>query len=120
MPRKPVTNRTLLQLQLLKTATGVLWDVEYRFSGTRDWRFDFACPELMLAIEVEGGAYTHGRHTRGTGFINDMEKYNAAAVLGWRLLRYTPQQFGGLKWKEDVAAILAMRVASRARRPSSD
>lgn len=44
-----------------------------------------------IAIEIEGGAWTRGRHTRGAGFIRDMEKYNHAALLGWRVLRFTPQ-----------------------------
>lgn len=49
----------------------------------------------MIAIEVEGGAFTRGRHTRGAGFIGDMEKYNAATSMGWRVFRVTPSQFGG-------------------------
>lgn len=53
--------------------------------------------ENKIAVEVEGGAYTNGRHTRSTGFINDMEKYNEALVLGWRVVRVTPQQFRNFK-----------------------
>jgi hypothetical protein len=64
---------------------------EYKFHHTRKWRFDFAFVEKKLAVEIEGGIYISGRHTRCTGFMKDLEKYNAAALLGWRLLRYTPQ-----------------------------
>jgi very-short-patch-repair endonuclease len=64
---------------------------EYRFYPTRRWRFDYAYPEKKIAVEIEGGAFTMGRHTRGAGFIGDMEKYNAATMLGWRILRYTPK-----------------------------
>lgn len=60
---------------------------EYRFHDTRNWRFDFCWPDHMLAVEVEGGVWANGRHNRGSGFIADCEKYNAAAILGWRVLR---------------------------------
>jgi hypothetical protein len=65
---------------------------EFRFHDERRWRFDFAWPEHRIALEVEGGIWTHGRHTRSAGFLGDMQKYNAAAVLGWRVLRVTPDQ----------------------------
>lgn len=65
---------------------------EYKFHATRRWRFDYAIPHLKLAIEVEGGIWTQGRHTRGAGFLGDMEKYNAAAAAGWTLYRTTPKK----------------------------
>jgi hypothetical protein len=63
---------------------------EHRFDGVRRWRFDYAWPVQKVALEVEGGVWTGGRHTRGAGFVADMEKYNAATVQGWRVLRCTP------------------------------
>lgn len=68
------------------------WEREFRFHPGRRWRFDFAHPESKIAVEVEGGAWTKGRHNRPAGFIADMEKYNQAALMGWIVLRYTPQQ----------------------------
>jgi very-short-patch-repair endonuclease len=65
---------------------------EYRFHPVRRWRFDYALPELKIAIEVEGGVFTRGRHTRPTGYINDLEKYNHASLMGWTLLRVIPGQ----------------------------
>ena len=64
---------------------------EYRFHSRRKWRFDFAWVAELVALEIEGGAWTGGRHTRGKGFLADIEKYNAAVVLGWSVLRCTPQ-----------------------------
>ncbi len=62
---------------------------EYRFHPKRMWRFDFAWPDHKIALEVEGGIYTGGRHTRGPAFAKDVEKYNEAAIIGWRVLRAT-------------------------------
>lgn len=57
-------------------------------AGLSDWRFDFAWPAQCIAVEVEGGVWSDGRHVRPAGFTEDCKKYNAAARLGWRVLRY--------------------------------
>ncbi len=64
---------------------------EFHFHRIRKWRFDFAYPEKRIGIEVEGGIWSGGRHTRGAGYHADCEKYNEAAVDGWRVLRFTPK-----------------------------
>lgn len=78
---------------------------EFQFDPARKWRFDFVIShagtmwpvgmqtvEGVVALEVEGGVWTGGRHTRGSGFVKDMAKYNRAACLGWRILRTTPDE----------------------------
>ncbi len=62
---------------------------EHRFAPPRRWRFDFAWPDLWLALEVEGAIWSGGRHTSGAGFTRDLEKYNAAALGGWTVIRVT-------------------------------
>lgn len=62
---------------------------EYRFMPPRRFRFDFAWPNLMLALECEGGSWVNGAHTRGRHFEQDCEKYSEAAIRGWRVIRVT-------------------------------
>jgi very-short-patch-repair endonuclease len=64
---------------------------EHRFDVKRRWRFDWAVPGAKLAVEIEGGAWTAGRHTRGRGFIEDCRKYSTAIVQGWTLFRFPTQ-----------------------------
>lgn len=72
-------------------AEGLAVAREYEFHPQRRWRFDYALPRERIALEVEGGVWQYGRHNRAAGFLGDMDKYNAAAVLGWRVLRVTPK-----------------------------
>lgn len=82
---------------------------EYQFDTARRWRFDFAWPDAMIAVEVEGGTHAGGRHTRGDGYARDCEKYNAAALAGWRLLR-----FPGEHVRSGVAIATVLRAFGRA------
>ena len=82
---------------------------EFRFNPKRKWSADFAIPSERLLIEVEGGIFSGGRHTRGAGFMGDMEKYNSAAMLGYRVLRYSPTQ---LKEYRKVIADIHIAIIS--------
>lgn len=53
----------------------------------RQWRFDFAWPDVGVCVEIEGGVFSNGRHTRGGGFMADCEKYNRALMQGWQVIR---------------------------------
>ena len=77
------------KLPLLLKAAGLEYTTEYRFHPTRKWRFDFAIPEKKVALGYEGVMSAKARHTSVTGYTKDAEKYNAAALLGWKVLRYT-------------------------------
>lgn len=71
--------------------------LEYRFHPVRKWRFDYAFPDIKLAIELDGGVWISGRHNRGVGYIKDMEKLNEAAILGWHVLRFIPDDAHSLR-----------------------
>ncbi len=79
---------------------------EYRFHPTRRWRFDYCWPApFMVAVELDGGAYSNGRHTRGAGYEADAEKLNTAVVLGWRVVRFT----GGMLTNDPAACVAVVR-----------
>jgi hypothetical protein len=66
------------------------------FHPTRKWRFDASwliAPSIMLAMEIDGGVFLPGggRHNRGAGYRQDQEKLNAAAILGWHVMRVLPE-----------------------------
>ena len=93
---------------------------EYVFARPRKWRFDFAWPEPMVAVEIDGGGFVAGRHTRGKGFEMDAEKLNAATEKGWRVLRVTPDQVSrgeALQWLANTLEVALLgRIIER--RPS--
>lgn len=62
---------------------------EYRFAAPRRFAFDRAWVAQRVAVELEGGVWSGGRHTRPAGYERDCEKYNIAVVEGWRVLRFT-------------------------------
>lgn len=85
---------------------------EYRFLHGRRFRFDYAWPDLRIALEVEGGVWTGGRHTRGKGFLADVEKYNHAATLGWLVLRCVPDTLLSLETINYLKSAIATRKAA--------
>lgn len=85
---------------------------EHRFLFGRRFRFDYAWPEYRVALEVEGGVWTGGRHTRGKGFLSDMEKYNHAAQLGWLVLRCVPDTLLKVATVDAVKRAIQTRTAA--------
>lgn len=78
----------VIQLKALK----IEFEREFKFHPKRKWRADFHLVEKMILVEVEGGIWSGGRHTRGKGYLGDMEKYNAATVMGYRVIRFSTEQ----------------------------
>lgn len=70
---------------------------QYRFHHKRKWLFDFAWPDIKLAIEVHGGTYVPrsktgkvlpGAHSRGAHQRRDFEKWSYAAMDRWVILHF--------------------------------
>lgn len=64
--------------------------LQFRFAAPdRQWRFDFCWIDVKVAVEIDGGIFVGGGHSRGVQFTGDCEKLNRATMMGWRVLRYT-------------------------------
>jgi len=63
---------------------------EVQFDPTRKWRLDFVflLVDTLLAVEIDGGTHTQGRHTRGNGYHDDCIKINEATIAGYSVLRF--------------------------------
>lgn len=59
---------------------------QYRFHPSRKYRADFCWIQQRLIVEVQGGVWSGGRHTRGRGYIEDCERMVLAQLIGWRVL----------------------------------
>ena len=81
---------SLLSLQL--KALKIAFEREFKFCQDRKWRADFHMVGKMILIEVEGGIWSNGRHTRAKGYLGDMEKYNSATALGYQVIRFSTEQ----------------------------
>lgn len=79
-----------LLYEILNDAYPDEWVSEFKGINGRKFRFDAANPSKKIAIEIEGGIWIAGRHNRPIGMEQDMKKYNAAVVDGWKVLRYSP------------------------------
>lgn len=85
------------------------WWAEWPFHPTRKWRFDYAYPELKIAIEVDGGIFIGGRHSGGVGQLKDMEKGNAACAMGWYVFHTTPEDMHDLEFRKLVLEAIKAR-----------
>lgn len=122
--------------QLGETGLADLFVRELRFHPDRKWRVDFGSELYGILVEVEGGLFgkpvichnckqkvmhvtndgrrfpvmESGRHNAGPGFRADAEKYAAAALAGWMVLRFPGD------WIKNGTAIKVTREAIEARK----
>lgn len=91
--RPPPERQHVLGLWLASLEPG-RWKTEHRFHPVRRWRWDWADPDALLAIEVDGmgRAGGFGRHQRPAGMSSDREKDVEGQILGWRVAHVTTRQ----------------------------
>lgn len=82
-------------------------------AGLKDWRADFHIVGMMILVEVEGGAWTGGRHTTGVGFNADLAKYDAAMRLGYTVYRCSPEMVKKGHAIETIKRLIALRTADQ-------
>lgn len=84
---------------------GIIFVAEYQFAPPRKFRFDFCCHRYKIACEYEGIFSDKSRHTSFKGYSRDGEKYNLAAINGWKVLRYTAMNYTNML--RDIELIIA-------------
>lgn len=91
-------------------ALGIKFEREFKFCPDRKWKADFHLIGKMVLVEVEGGIWSNGRHTRGKGYLGDMEKYNAAQNLGYKVLRFSTEQVMSGMAVGQIEALIKLEV----------
>ena len=89
---------------------------EYRFHPVRRWRFDFAFPEIKLAVEVQGITYfggreNTGRHHTAKGIEADLEKYDEAMRFGWDVYCCSQKMVESGRAIETILILMDLRYA---------
>jgi very-short-patch-repair endonuclease len=86
---------------------------QHKFHESRRWRFDFAWPAKMVAVEIHGGGFVHGGHNRGRGQMNDCEKTRAAHALGWIVMPVSSVELDERPAQviKDIIDVLNLRAA---------
>jgi very-short-patch-repair endonuclease len=82
------------------------FEQEFKFHPSRKWRADFHLKGKKILVEVEGGIWSNGRHTRGKGYLGDLEKYNAATMMGYQVIRFSTEQVKSGKAIEQIFKLI--------------
>ena len=88
-------------------------ETEVRFHPVRKWRADLLWrePHVRLIVEVDGGLFVAGRHSRGATREKDMEKAAAALALGYRVMHVSPRHVRNGQAVSWIEAVLKPVVA---------
>jgi very-short-patch-repair endonuclease len=55
--------------------------------NAKPYKLDFAHLETKVAIEIQGGTWNNGRHSRGSGMKGDYTKLNSLQYDGWTVFQ---------------------------------
>ena len=95
-------------LELHLRAHGLPYAREVALIAGRRWRWDFLVGN-DLAIEIQGGTWIRGGHSRGAGQRRDCAKQNAAVKAGYRALAYTTEMVMSGEAIADILELLKSR-----------
>lgn len=98
-------------------ADGPKYRTEYQFDKNgRRWRFDYCWRRLRVAVEIEGGTFgKFSRHSHGPSMWKDCDKYNAAAIQGWTVVRLTNHHLAKKRIGKTVCMIIDLLTERRQR-----
>lgn len=91
-------------IEFTLVSKNIFFKKEKLFVPGRKWSADYFVPELNLLIEYEGIYSKKSRHTFFKGYSADVEKYNKASLLGYKLLRYTADNYNN--FRDDLEFLL--------------
>lgn len=95
----------MVELIKANTSYPVVRELSFHIPGIgekkRRWRFDAAIPDLMVAMELNGGNWVGGAHIRPAGYEKDIEKYNTATMQGWKVYKLVPRMLNQ-GWVEKI------------------
>ena len=85
-------------------AAKIPFEREVRCHPVRRWRLDFLVEGTKIAVEVQGGIWSGGRHTTGA-VEKEYEKENTALLMGYKILKVTAKHIRSgqaLEWVETM------------------
>jgi hypothetical protein len=89
-PKSAAKRKSRIETLFLLRWDGPPFVAEFRFHAVRKFRFDYAWPQHMVAVEVDGAIFGGASgHNTGIGIARDADKNNLAVEGGWRLIRLT-------------------------------
>ena len=88
IPQLPSNLEALFWLQLRVNGIQSLFTQQFQAVPDRKFRFDFACQSRRFLVEIQGGTYSGGAHSRPLGLARDYEKCNLAQRHGWKIYQF--------------------------------